>query len=105
VPLLIYLTDNGSTMGPRYFNAGMKGGKVTLWEGGHRVPCFLRWPGGPLRHGRDIGELTHVQDLLPTLLDLCGAEAPAGSPFDGVSLAGLLWGRQTTLPDRMLVVN
>ncbi len=36
--ILIFLTDNGSTFGPRYYNAGMQGGKVTLWEGGHRVP-------------------------------------------------------------------
>lgn len=40
--LLIFLTDNGSTMGHRYYNAGMKGSKTTLWEGGHRVPLFMR---------------------------------------------------------------
>jgi arylsulfatase len=42
--ILIFLTDNGGTYGVKTFNAGMKGGKVTLWEGGHRVPCFMRWP-------------------------------------------------------------
>ncbi|HAK97144.1 MAG TPA: hypothetical protein DCM87_19685, partial [Planctomycetes bacterium] len=65
--LLIFLTDNGSTFGPRYFNAGMKGGKTTLWEGGHRVPCFVRWPAGGLRPAGDVGGLTQVQDILPTL--------------------------------------
>ena len=103
--IVVFLTDNGSTMGPRYFNAGMKGGKVTLWEGGHRVPCFVRWPAGRLRVGQDLNELCHVQDLLPTLIDLCGLE-PANTPrFDGTSLAGLLRGEQRALSDRMLVVN
>ncbi|MBW3599978.1 MAG: arylsulfatase, partial [Planctomycetes bacterium] len=84
--LLIFLTDNGSTFGPRYYNAGMKGGKTTLWEGGHRVPLFVRWPGGGFAPPRDVGELTQVQDLLPTLIDVCGLAPPADATFDGVSL-------------------
>jgi arylsulfatase A-like enzyme len=92
-------------MGPRYFNAGMKGGKVTLWEGGHRVPCFLRWPAGDLVAGQDISELTHVQDLLPTLIDLCDLESRWPPRFDGTSLAARLRGKQDSLPDRMFVVN
>ena len=103
--ILIFLTDNGSTMGPRYFNAGMKGGKVTLWEGGHRVPCFIRWPGGELMVGKDVTELAHVQDLLPTLIDMCDLKTSDAAAFDGVSLAELLRGQVSSLPDRMLVVN
>ena len=103
--LFVYLTDNGSTLGPRYYNAGMKGGKVTLWEGGHRVPLFLRWPGGEFGAPRDVPELAHVQDLLPTLIDVCGLQGPTQAHFDGVSLGGLLRGTQQSLPDRMLVVN
>lgn len=103
--LLVFLTDNGSTFGPRYYNAGMKGGKVTLWEGGHRVPCFVRWPAGGLREPSDIPGLTQVQDLLPTLIDLCGLNPPAGARFDGVSLAGVLRGTADPPADRMLVIN
>ncbi|MED6326600.1 MAG: sulfatase-like hydrolase/transferase [Verrucomicrobiota bacterium] len=66
--ILIFKTDNGSTHGPRYFNAGMRGQKTELWEGGHRVPCFIRWPGGGFTKPRVIGGLTPVQDLLPMLL-------------------------------------
>ncbi len=69
--ILLFQTDNGSLLGPRYFNAGMRGKKTELWEGGHRVPCFIRWPGGQLMKPQDIGGLTQVQDILPTLLDLC----------------------------------
>ncbi len=77
-------------------------GKVTLWEGGHRVPCFIRWPQGNLGPARDIHELTQVQDLMPTLCELCNAPSPK---VDGVSLAPLLKGTRQTLDDRMLVIN
>jgi arylsulfatase A-like enzyme len=103
--ILIYLTDNGSTFGPSYFNAGMRGGKTTLWEGGHRVPCFIRWPEGKLGPPRAIDELTQVQDLLPTLLELCSIELEERPNFDGFSLASLLQGKIQQFPSRMLVVN
>ena len=101
--ILVFLTDNGSTFGPRYYNAGMRGRKTQLWEGGHRVPCFIRWPGGGLAPPQDIGGLTQVQDLLPTLLDLCDLPFPEG--LDGTSLAPILRGRSAVPEDRMLVVN
>ena len=103
--VVIFLTDNGSTFGPKYFNAGMKGGKTTLWEGGHHVPCFVRWPGGGLRPAGDVGGLTQVQDLLPTLVELLGLKIPADTRFDGVSLAGVLRGQAVVPEDRMLVIN
>lgn len=103
--ILIFMTDNGGTAGVKVFNAGMKGKKITLWEGGHRVPCFIRWPNGGLGQPRDIDELTHVQDVLPTLVDLCSLKPPSNPQWDGVSLAGLLKGTQTRLEDRMLVVQ
>lgn len=103
--ILIFMTDNGGTVGVKHFNAGMKGTKVTLWEGGHRVPLFIRWPAGALGAPRDIGELTRVVDVLPTLIDLCGLTPPQDPLFDGDSLAGLLRGSQAALPDRMHVVQ
>ena len=103
--LLIFLTDNGSTFGPRYFNAGMKGGKTTLWEGGHRVPCFIRWPKGGLRPPGDVPGLTEVQDILPTLVDLLGLAVPQTVRFDGISLAPVLRGESSVPEDRVLVIN
>lgn len=114
--IVVFLTDNGSTFGPGYFNAGMRGGKRTLWEGGHRVPCFIRWPAGTVQ-SRDIPALTQVQDLLPTLLDLAGVQPPRAVRFDGTSLKELLREKQPSvasadrerlmrdLEDRMLVVQ
>ena len=77
--ILIFMTDNGGTVGVPVFNAGMRGHKMELYDGGHRVPCFIRWPAANLGSPRDIGELTEAQDLLPTLIDLCGLKVPAGA--------------------------
>uniref|UniRef100_UPI0035648AAC sulfatase/phosphatase domain-containing protein n=1 Tax=Stieleria sp. TaxID=2795976 RepID=UPI0035648AAC len=87
-----------------YFNAGMRGKKTQLWEGGHRVPCFIRWPAGPIGPAREIDELTHVQDLLPTLADLADVPPPS-TRLDGQSLAPLMRRERESLGDRMLVIN
>ena len=50
--------------------------RSSLYEGGHRVPCFIRWPAGKLRPAGDVAELTEAQDLLPTLAGLCGIKTP-----------------------------
>ena len=102
--ILLFMTDNGSTFGPIYYNAGMRGGKVTLWEGGHRVPFFLHWPDGNLGDPREIDGLTQVQDLLPTLIDFCGLESP-DTPLDGISLATTLRGQAAPPAERTLFIN
>jgi arylsulfatase A-like enzyme len=103
--ILIFKTDNGSLLGPRYFNAGMRGKKTELWEGGHRVPCFIRWPDGDLAKPHDIGGLTQVQDILPTLLELCQIKPENGPGFDGMSLVPVLRGEQAVSDDRVLIMN
>ncbi len=103
--ILIFMTDNGGTGGVKLFNAGMRERKTSLYDGGHRVPCFIRWPRGKLRPPGDIDELATCQDLLPTLIELCGLKTPAGTHFDGTSLAGPLRSSQSHLPDRMIVVQ
>ena len=44
--ILIFMTDNGTAHGEGVYNAGMRGKKTSLYEGGHRVPCLMRWPAG-----------------------------------------------------------
>ena len=108
--ILIFMTDNGSSGGWRPtdgkgYNAGMRGKKGSYYDGGHRVPFFIRWPNGGIDGGKDIAELiTHV-DLLPTLIELCGLEAPADLVFDGMSVASLLRGEREALPDRTIFVQ
>ena len=106
--ILIFMTDNGGTAGVDFYNAGQRGRKITLWEGGHRVPFFLRWPkgalGGSAQKAKAVKELTEVQDVLPTLIDLCQLKPPAAK-FDGLSLAPLMRGQTARLPERMLVIQ
>ncbi|HOD81684.1 MAG: Arylsulfatase [Planctomycetes bacterium ADurb.Bin126] len=101
--ILIFMTDNGTSGSG--FNAGMKGRKGSPYEGGHRVPCFVRWPaGGLLQAGTDVDELAANLDLLPTLVELCGLTMPKGPEVEGTSLATLLRGKGK-LADRTLVTD
>jgi len=103
--ILIYMTDNGGTGGVKFFNAGMRGNKTTYYEGGHRVPCFIRWPNGALRSPTDIDTPAQMQDILPTVADLCQLKLPAKTRLDGLSLAPLLRDAKQQLPDRKLVIQ
>jgi len=98
--ILIFMTDNGTSAGHR---AGMRGQKGSEYEGGHRVPFFIRWPAGLQERG-DVGQLTAHIDILPTLTDLCGLPSPKGVAFDGKSIAPLLKGRGDW-PERTLFVH
>ena len=78
----------------------MRGKKTEIWEGGHRVPCFIRWPKGGLGKPRDIGGLTQVQDILPTLMELCSISPKKTPTIDGISLVPFLKGEKTYLEEK-----
>jgi arylsulfatase len=58
-----------------------------------------------LRPAGDVAALTQAQDVLSTLIDLCGLKKPRGAKYDGISLARLLRGKTDDVRDRMLVVQ
>lgn len=104
--ILIFMTDNGSTAGARLdengfvkkgYNAGMRGMKGSYYDGGHRVPFFIRWPGGGMEGGKDITEMGLHVDFFPTMAELCGLTLPQGLSFDGTSLAPILRGEKECL--------
>ncbi len=98
--ILIYLTDNGPQR-DRY-NAGMRGRKGTVYQGGIRVPCFLRYP-RLVKAGTRIDRAAAHIDVLPTILDLCGIAPKAGLPaMDGRSLEPLLRGETGAWTGRTL---
>lgn len=100
--LLIFMTDNGTA--GNGFNAGMRGRKGSVYDGGHRVPFFIRYPGGGLSGGRDVDALTADIDVMPTLIELANLNRPKNPQFDGTSFLPLLRGRGSTR-DRTLFVH
>ncbi len=102
--LVIFMTDNGGTAGVKVFNAGMRGAKVTPYEGGTRVPSFWRWPAG-FHGGRDCDALTAHIDIFPTLAEIAGGKVPKGLKLDGRSLVPLLKDPKADWPDRFLFTH
>src|SRR5579862_5471194 len=100
------MTDNGTALNPLVsgaFAAFMRGFKGSEYDGGHRVPCFMRWT-GMLPAGKDVTPIAAHIDIVPTLIDLCGHKKPAGVAFDGASLRPLLMGKGDW-PARTLLVH
>lgn len=87
--LVVFSSDNG---GERWSsNQPLFHHKATLWEGGIRVPCLLRWP-GRLPAGFTFRQPAITMDLTATFVALAGAATPEGYAFDGVNLLPLLTG-------------
>ena len=101
--ILIFMTDNGTSAGAKFkgldsealvgYNAGMRGKKSSVYDGGHRVPFFIHWPKGGLTGGKDIDTIAAHIDVLPTLAELCGIPVPEAYDEDGISLKPLLDGK------------
>ena len=102
--LVVFLTDNGGIGTTSIFNAGMKGGKTSVHEGGSRVPLFMHWPAAKW-DPHVVKTITAHIDLYPTLLDLCGIIPPPGPAIDGISLRPLLEGSIDSFPDRTLFLH
>jgi arylsulfatase A-like enzyme len=104
--LVIYLgNDNGATAGRKIFNAGMKGGKTSPYQGGTRSPAFLRWPAGKIPAGTECNALTTHVDLYPTLAEITGAmlSPEVKQQIEGRSLVPLLKNPEAEWADRTLI--
>ncbi len=92
--LVLFLGDNGPlpTFEQRR-TAGLRGSKLSLYEGGIRVPC-LAWGPGLVPAGRTNDATVFAAiDLFPTLGKLCGADLPQGYRPDGEDLSAALAGK------------
>jgi arylsulfatase A-like enzyme len=91
--LVLFLSDNGPlpSFGRRR-TVGLRGSKLSLYEGGLRLP-FIAWGPGLIPAGviNDQTVLAAV-DLFPTLCKLCGADLPKGYVSDGEDLSTALLG-------------
>ena len=86
------------------FDAGMREQKGSVFDGGHRVACFARWPGN-FQTGIKVQQLTSCRDWLPTLIDLCDLQPSSPIDFDGQSIATLLTANNQQWPDRTMFVE
>jgi arylsulfatase A-like enzyme len=97
--IVIFLTDNGP--GGVRWNGGLRNRKATVYEGGIRVPCYVRYPAKVKPRTVDI-PLAHI-DMTPTLIELCDVKMPdILPPFDGRSFARLLTNTPGNWPGRTL---
>jgi arylsulfatase A-like enzyme len=86
-----------------HFPSGpLRGYKADVWEGGHRVPLVVRWP-GVVKAGSVCDQLVQHADLLRTCAEIVGAKLPDTAGEDSLSLVPLLAGGDK--PVRQSAVN
>lgn len=102
--IIVFSSDNG---GAGYIdipevNKPYRGWKITLFEGGIRVPLFVKWPAQIKAGTRVNTPVAHI-DVMPTLAEAGGAPLPKGVAIDGRSLLSAAEGKgQITRPDNAL---
>jgi len=116
--LVVYTSDNGSFMfrsapgekdhvdseGVQSYrpenhraNGPWRGTKADIWEGGHHVPFFVRWP-AKVRAGTRCGTPISLTDVLATIADAVGVEVPAGAAEDSFSFLPYALGAKPATP-------
>jgi arylsulfatase A-like enzyme len=90
--IVVFTSDNGPWLIKKE-NGGsakpLRDGKGTIYEGGHRVPCIVRWP-GKIPADKTSNEFATTMDLYPTLAKLAGASLPKDRVIDGKNIWDLL---------------
>ncbi len=99
--LVIFSSDNGCSKAAdipaleargHYPSADMRGSKADLWDGGHRVPFIVRWP-GRIAPGSTSDQLICLTDFFATTAEIAGKTLPPGSAEDSVSFLPALFGK------------
>jgi arylsulfatase A-like enzyme len=102
--LVVFTSDNGPwhNLPDRMLQRGVKdwhtgssgplrGAKATSYEGGHRVPAIIRWP-GQVPEDIESNQVMTTMDLFATIVDVCGAELPSDRKIDGKSALKMIKG-------------
>lgn len=97
---VVFTSDNGPVWYPEDVQrtghdsvGGLRGMKAFNWEGGHRMPFILRWP-GRVRAGSTSKQTICFTDLMATLADVIDAELPDDAGPDSFSFLPVLLGTQ-----------
>ncbi len=85
--LVFFFSDNGANRHGQ--NTPLRGFKGQMFEGGHRVPCIVWWP-GKIRPASKTVQTAISIDIMPTVLAAAGVSTPKKRPLDGVSLLPVL---------------
>ena len=100
--LFVFTSDNGCSKAAgigelagkgHRVSAHLRGSKADLWDGGHRIPFIVKWP-GKVKSGSRSNQLICLTDLFATVADLLGSDLPKGSAEDSVSFLPALSGRK-----------
>ncbi len=100
--LVVFTSDNGCApyigvsvleKQGHYPSGPLRGYKADAWEGGHRVPFIVRWP-GIVKPGTVCTQLVHQADLLATFAEILGQKLPDNAGEDSFSLLPLLKGEE-----------
>jgi arylsulfatase A-like enzyme len=97
--IIVYLSDNGPN-GWRW-NAGMRGKKGSVDEGGVRSPLFISWK-NTIPTSKNITQITSAIDILPTLAGLAGIEAKTQKPLDGLNTEPLIFEENPSWESRFI---
>ncbi|MFO0809831.1 MAG: arylsulfatase [Gemmataceae bacterium] len=100
--IVIFLTDNGPQ--EARFNANLRDLKGTAFDGGIRVPFFVRYPAKLAAGSQLTAPAAHI-DLVPTLCTACGLTLPKDRVIDGIDLWPYLTGAAKQLPERDLFIQ
>lgn len=94
--IVIFTSDNGPLPSFRGSRAGdYRGTKLSLYEGGTRMPFFVRWPGQIPSGKVDQQSVLSANDLFPTFCKLAGAKMPTGFVFSGKDKSKVLLGKSS----------
>jgi arylsulfatase A len=111
--LVIFTADNGCSPSANFkelakFNhdpqAGLRGEKADIYEGGHRIPFLVRWPGHVPAAAQSV-ELIYQGDLLATCADLLGMKLPDNAGEDSASLVAVMTARRGAAPVHAALVH
>lgn len=96
--IVVYTSDNGRGPG-RNKNQPLKGGKISTWECGIRVPAIIRAPGQKVVKSHVCSEVVNAMDWLPTLATAAGIRLPEDHPvIDGRDLWPMMIGEVEKIP-------
>jgi arylsulfatase A-like enzyme len=111
--VVIFTCDNGTSPKANFaqldtagvhLNVNWRGWKADVYEGGHRVPFIVRWP-GQVKPDMRSHETIVLTDIMATCADILGTDLPADAAEDSVSLLPLLRGEKVEKPMHDIVIH